>query len=325
MTDWKGQRTVTKVLVLGGAGYIGSHVVKELLDNGMSVRVFDNMSSGDELNLFEKAEFVKGDIRNKAELLNAMNDIGAVVFLAGKKAVGESMEKPSLYTDTNITGAINVVDAMLEKGVENIVFSSSAAVYGMPQYSPVDEKHPTNPINFYGWTKKFFEEYLDWYSITKGINYVSLRYFNAVGYDASGAIKGREKNPQNLLPIIVEVLNGQREKLSVFGDDYDTPDGTCVRDYIHVSDLASAHFLAIKYLLNGGGSDVVNLGSGNGSSVKEVVLAAQRASGRQVNVEYTQRRAGDPVALTASAKKAKALLGWEPKYLDIEEIIKTNL
>ncbi len=316
---------MVKVMVCGGAGYIGSHVAKELLDNGMEVLVFDNLSTGDEINLFEKAEFIKGDIRNFEEISMAMKGIDAVVFLAGKKAVGESMEKPEIYTDGNIRGAINVVDAMLENGVKNIVFSSSAAVYGMPEYNPIDEMHPTKPINYYGWTKKFFEEYLDWYSIIKGINYMSLRYFNAVGYDATGAIKGREKNPQNLLPIIIEVLNGQREKLSVFGNDYDTPDGTCVRDYIHVSDLASAHFLAIKYLMNGGDSGVVNLGTEKGTSVKEIVEATENVAGKKVKMEYAGRRAGDPASLSASAKKAKAALGWQPRYMNIEDIIKTNL
>ncbi|MFI3241337.1 MAG: UDP-glucose 4-epimerase GalE [Alphaproteobacteria bacterium] len=316
---------MTKVLVAGGAGYIGSHVAKELLDNGLEVRVFDNLSTGDKINLFEKAEFVEGDIKNYQQISNAMKGVDAVVFLAGKKAVGESMEKPEIYSENNIAGAINVLNAMIENNVKNIVFSSSAAVYGMPEYVPLDESHPTKPINFYGYTKMFFENTMDWYNITKNINYVSLRYFNAVGYDATGAIKGRERNPQNLLPIISEVVNGTREKLMVFGSDYNTPDGTCVRDYIHTSDLASAHFKAIIYLLNGGSSEIVNLGTGVGTSVKEIIQATEEIIKKPLNVEYTNRRAGDPEFLTASNAKAKAVLNWEPKYTNIKDIIKTNL
>ena len=250
---------MVKVLVAGGAGYIGSHVVKALLQNGHRVTVYDNLSSGQRINLFPEAAFVEGDILDFATLDKAMAGQDAVVHLAAKKAVGESMEKPELYAENNITGSLNIMKAMLKNGVENMVFSSSAAVYGMPEYLPIDEKHPLNPINFYGYTKYDIEKYMEWYSRLKSFRYMALRYFNAVGYDAEGSIRGREIGSQNLLPIIMDTAAGRREKFSVFGTDYDTRDGTCIRDYIHVTDLARAHVLAIDYLLRGGRSASLNL------------------------------------------------------------------
>lgn len=236
-----------KVLVIGGAGYIGSHVAKALLEDGASVTVYDDLSSGHKINLFAKAGFVEGSILDYAKLEQTMGQgFDAVVHLAAKKAVGESMVNPGLYAENNLNGAVNILNAMAKTGVKVLVFSSSAAVYGMPEYLPVDEKHPLNPISFYGFTKQETERLMVWYDRLKGIRYTALRYFNAAGYDASGAVKGRDSNPQNLLPIIKEVVDGKRECLQVFGDDYDTRDGTCVRDYVHVSDLAAAHVLANK-------------------------------------------------------------------------------
>ncbi len=314
---------MVKVLVAGGAGYIGSHVVKALLQNGHRVTVYDNLSSGQRINLFPEAAFVEGDILDFATLDKAMAGQDAVVHLAAKKAVGESMEKPELYAENNITGSLNIMKAMLKNGVENMVFSSSAAVYGMPEYLPIDEKHPLNPINFYGYTKYDIEKYMEWYSRLKSFRYMALRYFNAVGYDAEGSIRGREIGSQNLLPIIMDTAAGRREKFSVFGTDYDTRDGTCIRDYIHVTDLARAHVLAIDYLLRGGRSASLNLGTGKGTTVKEIVAAAEKVTGRKLNVEYAGRRAGDPAVLTASSAEAEKLLGWQPEYTDIEEIIRT--
>ncbi|MDR0448181.1 MAG: NAD-dependent epimerase/dehydratase family protein, partial [Treponema sp.] len=226
------------ILVVGGAGYIGSHVTRELLDRGHKVTVFDNLSLGLRENLFSEAEFIHGDILRYEQLTAAMRENEAVVFLAAFKAAGESMVKPEIYSVNNISGTINLLNAASETGLRYIIFSSSAAVYGEPAYLPIDEKHPTNPENYYGFTKLEIEKFLFWYDKLKRIRYASLRYFNAAGYDVHGRIAGLEQNPANLLPVIMETACGIRKELSVFGNDYDTPDGTCIRDYIHVSDLA---------------------------------------------------------------------------------------
>ncbi len=314
---------VPNVLVIGGAGYIGSHVVKTLLQSQYSVRVYDDLSSGHKINLFADAEFIKGDILDYPSLNDAMKGIDAVVFLAAKKAVGESMINPQEYALNNIVGSVNVLNAMAENGVRAIVFSSSAAVYGSPQYIPMDEKHPLNPLNFYGFTKVETERLMQWYDTLKGIKYTSLRYFNAAGYDADGDIKGKDRNPQNLLPILMEVVTGKREFLQIFGNDYDTRDGTCLRDYIHVTDLAEAHVLSIKRLLEGKESLVVNLGTGKGTTVKEIVSAAEKVLEKNIPVKYADRRSGDPAVLLASNETARKELGWEPKYTNIEDIIRT--
>ena len=316
---------MTKVLVIGGAGYIGSHVVLELLEKGYEVVVFDNLSTGQKINLFENVPFIEGDILDTSALIKAMQTKpDAVIHLAAKKAVGESMEKPDFYASNNITGTINILNTMLEFNVRNIVFSSSAAVYGMPEYFPVDEKHPKNPINFYGYTKSLIEDIMAWYAKLKGLNYIALRYFNAVGYDAKERIKGKEKNPQNLLPIIIEAATGKRSGFQIFGNDYETPDGTCERDYIHVSDLADAHEKAIKYLLEQKTSHCLNLGTGKAVSVKQMVDATERVIGKPLSYTYGPRRAGDPATLIAKSDLAQKVLGWHPKYLNIDEIIKTT-
>ena len=318
-------QSAKKVLVIGGAGYIGSHVVKALLENGFAVTVYDNMSTGQSCNLFASATFVKGDIADTSELNRVMADgFDAVVHLAGKKAVGESMEKPQFYAQNNISGSINIFNAMIANGIKNIVFSSTAAVYGVPQYLPLDEAHPVNPMSFYGFTKAEIERVMDWYARLKDFHYVALRYFNAVGYAADGSIRGKEQNPQNLLPIVMEVLSGKREKLMVFGNDYDTPDGTCLRDYIHVEDLASAHVAAIKKLLQDSQSHIINLSTGKGTSVLEVIRSAERVSGKKINYEFAPRRAGDPAIVVANNLLAQKILGWTPRYTDIDEIVKTT-
>ena len=271
-----------------------------------------------------RSEFVQGDILDKAALNQAMSqNIDGVVHLAAKKAVGESMEHPELYAENNITGALNILNAMAANGVKHIVFSSSAAVYGMPEYVPIDEKHPTHPINYYGYTKRAIEQNMDWYAQLGKLSYAALRYFNAVGYAADKSITGRERNPQNLLPIVMEVATGKREKLTIFGNDYNTPDGTCVRDYIHVSDLATAHTAALKRLMTKKESFIVNLGTGKGTSVTEIVTAAEKVIGKKLNYDYGARRAGDPATLTANADLAYKILGWKPQYTNVEDIIRT--
>ncbi len=233
------------------------------------------------------------------------------------------MTTPELYAENNIAGSVNILNAMVQNGVKHIVFSSSAAVYGMPQYTPIDEKHQIAPINYYGYTKRCIEENMEWYSKLGKLNFVALRYFNAVGYAPDKSITGRERNPQNLMPIIMEVATGKREKFSIFGNDYDTPDGTCVRDYVHVSDLAKAHTLAMKKLMESDVSFTLNLGTGKGTSVKEIVEATEKVIGRKLSYDYADRRAGDPATLTADASEAFNVLGWKPQYTDVEEIIRT--
>lgn len=313
------------ILVIGGAGYIGSHVVKQLLDNNVQVSVFDDLSTGQEINLFSDADFIKASILDETALKNAMSkNVDGVVLLAGKKAVGESMENPAKYATTNLTGAINVLNAMTFCGVKNIIFSSSAAVYGKPIYTPIDEKHPVNPLNFYGFTKLETEKLLDWYDKLKGIHFVALRYFNAVGYDKDGAVQGIESNPQNLLPIVMDVATKKRESMNVFGSDYDTPDKTAVRDYIHVSDLASAHWLALKYLNAENKSDIFNLGTGKGASVLEIIKKTQEITGKNIPYKMADRRAGDPSVLFASSQKAFDILGWKAVHSDLDNIVRTT-
>ena len=317
--------TDKKILVVGGAGYIGSHVVKALLEENYEVTVYDNLSTGQEINLFAEAKFIKGDILDVAQLDSVMSSgFDAVVHLAAKKAVGESMEHPEIYSINNICGSINIFNSMLKHGVKNIVFSSTSASYGMPEYLPMDEKHPINPLSFYGFTKVEIERVMEWYSHLKDFNFISLRYFNAAGYASDGSIRSKEKNPQNLLPIIMEVVSGKRDQLFVYGNDYDTPDGTCIRDYIHVEDLASAHVLAIKNLWENKTSRIINLGTNKGTSVLEMIQAVEKVSGKKVNYSFAPRRAGDPAKVVATNSYAKEILGWEPKYKSIDEIVKTD-
>ena len=313
------------ILVIGGAGYIGSHVVKELLQNNNKVTVFDDLSTGQTINLFPNAQFIKGSILDLPSLELAMNQkIDGVIFLAGKKAVGESMENPAKYASTNLIGAINVLNTMLKFGINKFIFSSSAAVYGIPQYLPIDELHPVNPISFYGFTKLETERLLKWYSDLKDIRFVALRYFNAVGYDSEGTIRGLEKNPQNLLPIIMEVAVQKRSSLAIYGNDYNTPDGTCIRDYIHVTDLALGHLKALEYLNAGGTSEIINLGTGKGISVMEMLNATQKIITNKISYSVAPRRAGDPAIMEASTQKALSLLEWKAEHSDLDNIIKTT-
>jgi UDP-glucose 4-epimerase len=318
------------IAVIGGAGYIGSHVTRELLDRGCRVTVFDNLSSGLRENLFPEAAFIHGDIQNYQSLAAALGGAAgagtfdALVHLAAFKAVGESMVRPEKYSLNNISGTINILNAASECGVKYIVFSSSAAVYGEPQYLPIDERHPTNPENYYGFTKLEIERFLGWYDRIRGIRYASLRYFNAAGYDVKGRIAGLEQNPANLIPVIMEAACGMREEVQVFGGDYDTPDGTGVRDYVHVSDLAAAHAAALDYIGGADKSVTVNLGSESGLSVLEIIEAARRISGRPIPARITGRRPGDPARLTASSGLARETLGWTAVHSDLDTLIKTS-
>jgi UDP-glucose 4-epimerase len=313
------------IAVVGGAGYIGSHVVKAMLEAGHQVTVVDNLRSGLRENLFPQAAFVHGDVLDFPDMLEALGrGVEAVVHLAALKAAGESMEQPERYASHNISGTIALLNAMARIGIKTLVFSSSAAVYGDPQYTPIDEEHPTQPLNFYGFTKLEIERLLRWYGELRGIRSVSLRYFNAAGYDPGGAVPGLEQNPANLVPVIMEVAAGLREQLSIFGDDYDTRDGTGIRDYVHVSDLADAHVQALDYASVHSESRVLNLGSERGASVYEMLEAARRITGREIPARVTDRRPGDPAELVASSAQARQLLRWTPQYSDADTLVSTT-
>ena len=315
-----------KILVLGGAGYIGSHTVYRLIEQGHKVVVFDNFETGYLEAIHPDAEVYEGDLRIRADIDNVFDkesDIDAVIHFAANSLVGESMVKPLKYYDNNICGTKVLLESMVAHNINRIVFSSTAATYGEPVHTPILENDPTNPTNCYGETKRAMERMFYWTEQAHGMKYVSLRYFNACGAHISGKI-GEAHNPEShLIPIILQTANGTREHISVFGTDYDTPDGTCIRDYIHVTDLAQAHILAVEYLINGGESDIFNLGNGVGFSVREVIETAKKVTGKEIKVVEENRRAGDPAVLIASSEKAKKVLGWNPQYNDLSTIIET--
>ena len=313
-----------KIFVTGGAGYIGSHVVYQLLKKKHKVTVFDNLSTGTKKNIFPKTKFIKGDILNYKKLRKSLKgNYDAVFHFAAKKDAGESMTDPLPYAENNICGSINLLKAMEEGGVDKIIFSSSAAIYGTPKKLPILENHPTNPSNFYGYTKLEIENLLKWKRHLGKIKFASLRYFNAAGFDPSGKIKGLEKNPGNLIPIIMEVATGQRKKLEIYGKNYPTKDGTCIRDYIHVTDLADAHIKALNYL-NKKDELIVNLGSEKGHSVLEVLAKARKITKKEIPSKFVKKRKGDPAELYASSAKARKLLKYKPRYSDLDTIIKTT-
>ncbi len=314
-----------RILVTGGAGYIGSHVVRELMDTrSHEIVVVDTMDKGNVINLFSENEFIQGEVQNKDVLKKVFQKkVDAVFHFAAWKAAGESMTDPQKYSINNINGTLSLLTAMVENDTKNFIFSSSAAVYGAPVYLPIDEKHPLNPENYYGYTKLAIEENLKWYDKLKGIKFAALRYFNAAGYHPKGLVRGLEKTPANLLPIVMEVVVGTRSTFGLFGEDYETPDGSCIRDYIHVSDLATAHVLSLDYLLEKKESLIVNLGSENGYSVKEIIKHTEDIIGKKLNYTIEKRRAGDPAKLLASSKKARELLHWTPKYSTAESIIRS--
>ncbi|MDR0381727.1 MAG: UDP-glucose 4-epimerase GalE [Oscillospiraceae bacterium] len=312
-----------QVLVLGGAGYIGSHTVYALVESGYDVIVADNLETGYRQAVHPKASFYRGDIRDRDFLddLLSRSDVGAVIHFAANSLVGESMTNPLKYYDNNVNGTRILLQSLVAHDVKRIVFSSTAATYGEPERVPILESDPTHPTNTYGETKLSMEKMFRWTEVAHGVRYVSLRYFNASGAHESGRI-GEAHNPEtHLVPLVLQAALGKRPKVDIYGDDYDTPDGTCIRDYIHVCDLAQAHILAMEYLLKGSPSDIFNLGNGNGFSVKEVIRAAERVVGRPIPNEIAPRRAGDPAQLVASSEKIRRVLGWNPQRTDIDGIV----
>lgn len=314
-----------KILVLGGAGYIGSHTVYELIDSGYEVVVLDNLLTGFRGAVHPDAKFYEGDIRDKAILDRVFEQekIDGVIHFAASSQVGESMKNPLKYYNNNLCGTEVLLESMVAHGIDKIVFSSTAAAYGEPESIPILETDRTLPTNCYGETKLAMEKMFQWTSLAHELRFVSLRYFNACGAHPNGCI-GEVHNPEtHLIPLVLQVPNNQREFVSIYGTNYDTKDGTCVRDYIHVNDLAQAHILAMKYLTEGGESDIFNLGNGVGFTVKEVIETARRITGHEIPAKEEERRAGDPSTLIASSEKAKEVLGWQPKYDDLSTIIST--
>lgn len=311
------------VLVVGGAGYIGAHTVRHLLDNNYQVVVVDNLIYGHEEAVDRRAVFLHGDLLNADSLYNVFrsHEIEAVIHFAAFAYVGESVKEPQKYYINNVAGTINLLKVMLEHDCKKIVFSSTCATYGEPQYLPIDEKHPQNPINPYGRTKLMIEQVFSDYEKAYGLNHISLRYFNAAGASCDSKI-GESHTPEtHLIPLVLKAIKGEVPEIRVFGTDYDTPDGSCIRDYIHVDDLAQAHRLALENL--GKYNGCINLGTGIGTSVKELIAHAEKVTKRKCPVIYAERRHGDPAKLFADNKKAKEVLGWEPQYTSIEKIIET--
>lgn len=313
------------VLVLGGAGYIGSHTVYELIAAGRDVVVADNLQTGFREAVHPAARFYPLDIRDRAALDNLFENesIEGVIHFAACSQVAESMTDPLKYYNNNVGGTIALLEAMIAHDIRNIVFSSTAAVYGEPQEIPIREDAPTTPANCYGETKLAMEKLMSWTTQAHPLRYAALRYFNACGAHPSGVIGEAHDPESHLIPLVLQTAAGVREHVSVFGDDYPTRDGTCVRDYIHVSDLAAAHILALDYLAQGGESDVFNLGNGIGFTVREVIDAARRITGQPIPAAQLPRRPGDPAQLVASAEKAKRILGWQPQYDDLDTILTT--
>lgn len=313
------------ILVLGGAGYIGSHTVYALIEKGVDVVVIDNLETGHIEAVHEKARFYKGDIRDRAFVDSVLDKekIDAVIHFAANSLVGESMVNPLKYYDNNVNGTKVLLQSMVAHGLDKIVFSSTAATYGEPEKVPILETDRTEPTNTYGETKLAMEKMFKWTDRAHGLKYVSLRYFNACGAHVSGKIGEAHSPETHLIPLILQVPLGQREYISIFGDDYDTSDGTCIRDYIHVTDLAQAHILAVDYLMKGNESNIFNLGNGVGFTVKEVIDTARKVTGHEIPARIAERRAGDPARLIASSDKARQVLLWKPEHVDLEEIIST--
>lgn len=312
------------ILVCGGAGYIGSHTVYKLIEQGNDVIIVDNLQSGHLKAVNKNAKFYKGDIRDSKflEKVFSENKIESVLHFAANSLVGESMVKPLLYFNNNVYGMQILLETMVKFNIKNIVFSSTAAVYGEPKRIPIVESDETNPTNTYGETKLTMEKMMKWCNKAYGINFVALRYFNVAGALEDGSI-GEDHHPEtHLIPLILQVPLKKREFITVFGTDYPTADGTCIRDYIHVLDLADAHIKAVKYLENGNESNIFNLGNGIGFSVKEMIDAAKEVTKKDIKVVLGEKRAGDPAQLVASSEKARKILEWSPKYTNIKEIVK---
>jgi len=312
------------ILIVGGAGYIGAHINKILNKNGYETLVFDNLSYGHE-EFVKWGAFENGDLGNIEDIRRIFRNypITAVLHFAAFTYVGESVEDPQKYYRNNVCNTLNLLQVMLEFGIKRIVFSSTCATYGNPVEIPITENHIQNPISPYGRGKLMVENILSDYSEAYNLKYVSLRYFNAAGADPDTEI-GEEHNPEtHLIPLVLDAASGKRKNINIFGTDYSTEDGTCIRDYIHVTDLADAHLKALKYLENGGSSDYFNLGNGSGFSVKEVIEEAKKITGKEIVAVETERRAGDPPILVGSSEKIRSVLNWEPKYSDLSVIIET--
>lgn len=313
-----------KILVVGGAGYIGSHMNCYLKEKGCQVTVLDNLSNGHrEAVSVSGCEFVHGDMCNIPLLhdLFSRRSFDAVMHFASSILVGESVQHPSLYYRNNITNTLNLLDTMLHHGIRKFIFSSTAAVFGSPVYTPIDEAHPTQPINPYGYSKLVIERILRDYDAAYQLRSVSLRYFNAAGAHPEGLLGECHEPETHLIPLILQVASGARDAISVFGSDYDTPDGTCIRDYIHITDLCQAHWLALQQLFSGRGSAQYNLGNGAGYSVRQIIDVVAGVTGRKIPVKLAARRAGDPARLVANAEKARTELGWKPAFNDLETIV----
>lgn len=312
-----------RILVTGGAGYIGSHAVKQLLRRQMDVVVLDNLATGFR-DAVSSEHFVWGDTsdRNFLDGLFAEHQIDAVMHFASFIQVGESVKRPDIYYQNNLVATLNLLDAMRDAGVRNFIFSSTAAIFGEPAYIPIDEAHPKQPINPYGRSKWMVEQVLEDYDRAYGMKSVCLRYFNAAGADPDGELGERHDPETHLIPLLLQVASGRREHISVFGTDYPTPDGTCIRDYIHVTDLCDAHLLALDYLVRNNRSERFNLGNGNGYSVNEVISAVEKVTGKRIARKLEARREGDPPVLVADSTKAKSELGWAPRFGDLETIIR---
>lgn len=313
---------MSKVLVVGGAGYIGSHMVKLLLEQGHAVVTLDNLSTGFR-DAVRGGEFVEGDIGDQALLdrLFPAHEFDAVMHFAAFIQVGESVEQPGKYYQNNVANTLNLLNAMVRHRVNRFIFSSTAAIFGEPHYVPVDEQHPKAPINPYGQSKWMVEQILSDFDHAYGLRSVCLRYFNAAGADPEGELGPRYEGITNLIPVVLKAASGKRADITVFGRDYDTPDGTGVRDYIHVTDLCKAHLLALDHLRDGGASEVFNLGNGRGFSVQQVIDAALAVTGREITVVEGPRREGDPASLVADATKAREVLGWRPDYTELATIV----
>lgn len=313
------------ILVLGGAGYIGSHAVDQLINKGYDVVVVDNLLTGHKQAIHKEARFYEGDVRDKQFLQHVFEkeNIEGVIHFAASSLVGESVEKPLMYFNNNVYGMQILLEVMHEYDVKHIVFSSTAATYGEPEETPIRETTPKNPKNPYGESKLMMEKMMKWCDNAYGMKYVALRYFNVAGAKADATI-GEDHDPEtHLVPIILQVALGQRKELAIFGDDYETPDGTCIRDYVQVEDLIAAHILALEYLKAGNESNAFNLGSNHGYSVKEMLEAARKVTGKEIPAKIAPRRAGDPATLIAASDKAKEVLGWKPQYTDVKTIIQT--
>lgn len=314
-----------KILVCGGAGYIGSHVVRALVERQYDVVVVDNFSTGHRGAVPENVPVIEGDIRDQVLLKRVFEEhtIGCVMHFCANSLVGESMEQPIKYYNNNVYGTLCLLETMVEYNIKEFVFSSSAAVYGEPEELPITEETEKSPTNTYGETKLTVEKMLKWMDVAYGLKSMVFRYFNAAGAHPTGEI-GEDHNPEtHLIPLILQTALGLREKISIFGEDYQTPDGSCIRDYIHVLDIAAAHILGMEKLMSGSASNIYNLGDGQGFSVKEVIKKTQELTGREFKVEMAERRSGDPATLIASSEKAKQELGWLPEHSDLDNIIKT--